>query len=130
MNEVIRLCMLFFLIIVSYFIDEVVSLTLRNRFVRVPLVASTSELSKLATKRAATRVEEASEQSVYLFDGRIDYNLSSPLRMGRKQIFRLTSSRTMRIRWLTCTLPSDSTRCSASLSFHRAVYPEPREARC
>lgn len=35
MNEVIRLCMLifFFLIVVSYFIDEVVSLMLRNRFV-------------------------------------------------------------------------------------------------
>lgn len=56
----------FFLIIVSYFIDEVVSLTLRNRFVRVPLVASTSELSKLATKRVVTRVEEVSEQSVYI----------------------------------------------------------------
>lgn len=54
----------FFLIIVSYFIDEVVSLTLCIRFVRVPLVASTSELSKLATKRAVTRVEEVSEQSM------------------------------------------------------------------
>lgn len=79
--------MLFFLIIVSYFIDEVVFLTLLNLFVRVPLVASTSELSKLAAKRAVTRVEEVSEQSVYLFDGRIDYNLSSPASNGQEANF-------------------------------------------
>ena len=70
MNEVIRLCMLIcFLIIVSYFIDEVVAV---NEFVRVSLVASTQEKFTSDPRNETTHAEEVRNRSVS-FRRRIEF---------------------------------------------------------
>lgn len=68
MNEVIRLCMLCFFLIIAFhrsgFIDEVVSLTLRNRFRSSVTRRFDSDSSELAEKRTLSRVDEVREMSV------------------------------------------------------------------
>ena len=83
MNEVIRLCMLIcFLIIVSYFIDEVVAV---NEFVRVSLVASTQEKFTSDPRNEMTHAEVVRNRSVS-FRRRIEFSFD-PIGNGREPSF-------------------------------------------